>query len=199
MQFEVRQGNGLEAFNVELDKKTCSCRQWQLIGIPCPHSITAMYFVNMNPDDFTSDSFRLETYKRIYDFNIKPVKGIDHRKKNKTSKMPSTCGKEECQEGLLLQEKKIKSELRKHVAKAPKFMTCKKCHKRSHNSSTRTNEKAHSLEKIPMKKGRLVEDPLNAKVPANRKRKVGPSNKPSPSKKGGTSCQFSSRRSFASN
>ncbi|GJS88457.1 hypothetical protein Tco_0771093 [Tanacetum coccineum] len=36
-----------------------------------------------------------------------------------------------------------------------------------------------------MKKGRpLVEDPVNARVPSKRKRKAGPTNKPSPSKKG---------------
>ncbi|GJS82526.1 hypothetical protein Tco_0749067, partial [Tanacetum coccineum] len=57
-QFEVRQGNGLEALCVDLEKRECSYRQWQLTGIPCPHSITAMYFINMNPDDYVSDSFK---------------------------------------------------------------------------------------------------------------------------------------------
>ncbi|GJZ87367.1 hypothetical protein Tco_0658977 [Tanacetum coccineum] len=113
MQFEVRQGNGLDAFNVQLDNKTCSCRQWQLTGIPCPHSITAMYNVNMNPDDFVTDSFRLATYKKLYEFNIKPVKGIDQWRKIKH--IPCLPPKERRMPGRpSIARKKDKSELRKH-------------------------------------------------------------------------------------
>ncbi|GJV78097.1 RNA-directed DNA polymerase, eukaryota, reverse transcriptase zinc-binding domain protein [Tanacetum coccineum] len=158
MQFEVRQGNGLEAFNVQLDNKTCSCGQWQLTCIPCPHSITAMCNVNMNPEDFVTDSFRLATYKKLYEFNIKHVKGIDQWRKIKH--IPCLPPKEKrMPRRPSIARKKDKSKLRKH---------------------------APPVEKIPMKKGRpLVEDPINARVPAKRKRKASPTNKPGPSKKGG--------------
>ncbi|GJZ90666.1 hypothetical protein Tco_0662593 [Tanacetum coccineum] len=158
MQFEVRHGNGLAAFNVQLDNKTYSCGQWQLTSIPCPHSITAMCNVNMNPEDFVTDSFRLATYKKLYEFNIKHVKGIDQWRKIKH--IPCLPPKEKrMPRRPSIARKKDKSKLRKH---------------------------APPVEKIPMKKGRpLVEDPINARVPAKRKRKASPTNKPGPSKKGG--------------
>ena len=29
---------------VDLDEKTCSCRKWNLSGIPCPHAISTIWF-----------------------------------------------------------------------------------------------------------------------------------------------------------
>ncbi|GJU98681.1 multidrug resistance-associated protein 5, partial [Tanacetum coccineum] len=126
--------------------------------------------------DFVTDSFRLATYKKLYEFNIKPVKGIDQWRKIKH--IPCLPPKERRMPGRpSIARKKDKSELRKHVAKAPKFMTCKNCNQRGHNSSGCKNEKAPPVEKIPMKKGRpMVEDPVNARVPGKRKRKAGPIN-----------------------
>ncbi|GKA56331.1 hypothetical protein Tco_0755403 [Tanacetum coccineum] len=145
-----------------------------------------MYNVNMNPKDFVTDSFRLTTYKKLYEINIKPkpVKGIDQW--GKIKHIPCLPPKERRMPGRPgIARKKDKSELRKHVAKAPKFITCKNCNQRGHNFSSCKNEKAPPVEKIPMKKGRpLVEDPINARVPGKRKRKAGPTNKPGPGKKG---------------
>ncbi|GKC02421.1 putative reverse transcriptase domain-containing protein [Tanacetum coccineum] len=113
-QFEVRQGNG-EAFCVDLEKRKCSCRQWQLIGVPCPHSITAMYFINTNPDDYVSDSFK----RKIKHVPCKPP--LERR-------MPGRPP---------VNRKKDKSEMKnqKHVARPPRSMTCKNCGETGHNKN----------------------------------------------------------------
>ena len=81
-QFEIRQGNQ-EAYGVDLEKRECTCRQWQLTGIPCPHAITGIYFINKQPEEYVSNSFKVSTYKNIYKFNILPVGGSDVWKKRK--------------------------------------------------------------------------------------------------------------------
>ncbi|XP_076932372.1 uncharacterized protein LOC143597878 [Bidens hawaiensis] len=43
--FEVR--DGYEAYSVDLDNRECSCRLWQISGIPCLHSTTAIYYTTM--------------------------------------------------------------------------------------------------------------------------------------------------------
>nr|GEW44947.1 hypothetical protein [Tanacetum cinerariifolium] len=52
-KFEVR--NGYEAFKVDEMNMTCSCRQWQLTGIPCAHGCVAIYFLHKDPDKYVSD------------------------------------------------------------------------------------------------------------------------------------------------
>ena len=41
-KFEVK--NGQESFIVNLEEKKCSCRKWDIIGIPCCHSISYIFF-----------------------------------------------------------------------------------------------------------------------------------------------------------
>ncbi|XP_012852893.1 PREDICTED: uncharacterized protein LOC105972477 [Erythranthe guttata] len=42
-QFELEGCYG-DRLKVNIDEKTCSCRRWQLSGIPCAHAISAMYY-----------------------------------------------------------------------------------------------------------------------------------------------------------
>ena len=41
-QFEVK--NGLQSFTVDLATTHCSCRKWDISGIPCAHAITCIFF-----------------------------------------------------------------------------------------------------------------------------------------------------------
>ena len=51
---------------VDLVKKTCSCRYWDLKGIPCKHGITAIYTNIETPEDYTHPCYHKETYMEIY-------------------------------------------------------------------------------------------------------------------------------------
>ena len=41
-QFEVK--NGLQSFIVDMAIAHCSCRKWDISGIPCAHAITCIFF-----------------------------------------------------------------------------------------------------------------------------------------------------------
>ncbi|GJX59570.1 putative reverse transcriptase domain-containing protein [Tanacetum coccineum] len=134
-QFEVRQWN-LEAFCVDLEKRECSCRQWQLTGVPCPHSITYMYFINTNPDDYVSESFKASTYKSIHKFNIFPVGGMNMWRKIKH--VPCKPPLERRMPGRPpMNRKKDKSEMKnqKHIARPPRSMTFKNYGETGHNKN----------------------------------------------------------------
>jgi hypothetical protein len=60
-------------FVVDLTHKTCGCREWDMIGIPCPHAISAILFNSTNPADYLHDYFSVEMYKRAYAPMIFPI------------------------------------------------------------------------------------------------------------------------------
>nr|GEZ91089.1 hypothetical protein [Tanacetum cinerariifolium] len=45
--FEVRKAN--EGFGVNLNTKTCTCKRWNLSGIPCIHAMAAYCMLNQDP------------------------------------------------------------------------------------------------------------------------------------------------------
>nr|XP_043615995.1 uncharacterized protein LOC122587908 [Erigeron canadensis] len=51
-KFEVR--NHRYAYSVDMDMGTCDCRMWQLSGIPCVHTMQAIYKKNKDPEDFVA-------------------------------------------------------------------------------------------------------------------------------------------------
>ncbi|KAJ9543479.1 hypothetical protein OSB04_023186 [Centaurea solstitialis] len=62
--FEVR--HGLDGYVVNMHEKTCTCRIWQLSGIPCPHAVATIYFIHMDPEKFVSDFFfNIKFYSHI--------------------------------------------------------------------------------------------------------------------------------------
>ena len=41
-EFAVKFGNTETKFVVNLQERTCSCREWQFSGIPCNHAVSAI-------------------------------------------------------------------------------------------------------------------------------------------------------------
>ena len=54
--FEVIRDN--DKFVVNLDKKTCACRRWDLSGVPCYHAISCIYFAKCAPENYIGDVYR---------------------------------------------------------------------------------------------------------------------------------------------
>ena len=55
-----------DTYIVDLKKKTCPCRGWGLISIPCHHAICAIQYIEQNPEDYVDKVFSKETYKKAY-------------------------------------------------------------------------------------------------------------------------------------
>ena len=73
--FEVRQKD--KRFTVDIEKRTCSCRYWQLAGIPCAHAITAFFYISKPAEEYLAQCYSVEVYNKIYDHCMMPMNGID--------------------------------------------------------------------------------------------------------------------------
>ncbi|XP_052624469.1 uncharacterized protein LOC128132213 [Lactuca sativa] len=71
--FEVRRA--CASYKVDLDGRVCSCRLWDLSGIPCVHAIAAINYIHQTPDRYISDYFSVNKFKECYSTNISPVNG----------------------------------------------------------------------------------------------------------------------------
>jgi hypothetical protein len=50
--------NGTETYIVNLVQKTCTCRKWDLTGIPCCHAIACIWHNRKDPEAFVSSYYR---------------------------------------------------------------------------------------------------------------------------------------------
>ncbi|XP_051192230.2 uncharacterized protein [Lolium perenne] len=62
---------------VELNMRACSCRRWQLTGIPCSHAIACMRHDRIKPESMVSSCYTLPTYMLAYGGQIFPLRDKD--------------------------------------------------------------------------------------------------------------------------
>jgi hypothetical protein len=125
-------------FTVNLDNKTCSCKYWQLSGLPCPHAISVIHWKSSCLDDFLANCYSIDDYRKIYDYCMQPVEGMHcwpmsdrprPRAPNnmKMPRRPRTCRKREAH------EKPKKSH---RMYKTGTKIRCSRCQCYGHNRST---------------------------------------------------------------
>lgn len=72
--FEVR-GESVEI--VDIDHWDCSCKRWQISGLPCCHAIAVIECIGRNLYDYCSRYFSVENYRLTYAESIHPVPSVD--------------------------------------------------------------------------------------------------------------------------
>ena len=72
--FEVKEKDKMK-WTVNLDKRTCSCRYWQLSGLSCAHAISAIYTSSKSLDDYIDPCYSISQYMKTYQFCLQPVEG----------------------------------------------------------------------------------------------------------------------------
>ncbi|RYQ95684.1 hypothetical protein Ahy_B08g091029 isoform A [Arachis hypogaea] len=61
---------------VDLGNRTCTCRFWQLTGMPCMHAISCIQDKNdKRAEDYCHEWLTMESYRKTYAFHVNPVKG----------------------------------------------------------------------------------------------------------------------------
>lgn len=76
----VNAGNGIwqvEMCAINMHNKTCSCKRWDLTGVPCKHAIAVIHMAKEFPEDHISDFFKKPMYELTYKPMIYPVLGQD--------------------------------------------------------------------------------------------------------------------------
>ncbi|XP_056694728.1 uncharacterized protein [Spinacia oleracea] len=68
----------LDQLNVDLDAKSCTCRKWDMLGIPCCHAIACIFFLNKEAESFVDASYKKEMYLKAYGGSIPPLEGERH-------------------------------------------------------------------------------------------------------------------------
>ncbi|XP_059454848.1 uncharacterized protein LOC132185016 [Corylus avellana] len=53
-------------FVVDLGRRRCGCRQWELTGIPCLHAVAAILYDCGDPEDYVDECFTIAVYKKAY-------------------------------------------------------------------------------------------------------------------------------------
>ena len=62
---------------VNLTRKCCTCRVWNLIGISCKYCVAAIYKNIERPEDYVHACFRKHAYVAAYKEMITPLSGQD--------------------------------------------------------------------------------------------------------------------------
>ncbi|XP_016558042.2 uncharacterized protein LOC107857710 [Capsicum annuum] len=75
MSFEI--GDPPYTHVVNVKRKQCSCRSWQLREIPCAYTIAAMHYKGWNVESFVDHWYQRETYLKAYDKYIQPITNIN--------------------------------------------------------------------------------------------------------------------------
>lgn len=75
-QFEVRNDLGVSHV-VSIDRGECSCREWQITGLPCLHAVAVLQRFDRDIYDYCSKYFMTETFRLIYSESINPVPTAD--------------------------------------------------------------------------------------------------------------------------
>ncbi|XP_019242091.1 PREDICTED: uncharacterized protein LOC109222155, partial [Nicotiana attenuata] len=72
-RYEVTENSDRHIVNLRLKK--CTCRAWDLCGIPCPHAICALLHKKVDPLSQIHWYLTKETYLQIYSHKLQPVRG----------------------------------------------------------------------------------------------------------------------------
>nr|GMC52824.1 probable receptor-like protein kinase At5g47070 [Ipomoea batatas] len=71
----------LKLFRVHLTTCSCSCRRWDLTGIPCVHAISAIFENGQDPIEYTNWFYSVEAYLKSYEPAILPISSSDQWRK----------------------------------------------------------------------------------------------------------------------
>lgn len=85
--FEVR-GDSIEV--VDMDRWECSCKGWQVTGLPCCHAIAVIGCIGRSAYDFCSRYFTIESYRLTYSESIHPIPCLERDLLNESSQAAVT-------------------------------------------------------------------------------------------------------------
>ncbi|KAK9282021.1 hypothetical protein L1049_004932 [Liquidambar formosana] len=63
-----------DTFVVNLEARTCSCKKWDLIGIPYKHAISSIAYKKENVEDYVDACYSVKTYMHCYSRMTYPVR-----------------------------------------------------------------------------------------------------------------------------
>ncbi|XP_021736277.1 uncharacterized protein LOC110702843 [Chenopodium quinoa] len=68
----------LDQLVVNLESRSCTCKKWDMLGIPCCHAVASIYFLGKEPELFVDKCYYRDTYLLVYAGSIPPIEGERH-------------------------------------------------------------------------------------------------------------------------
>ncbi|KAG5629271.1 hypothetical protein H5410_000988 [Solanum commersonii] len=65
-----------KSFIVCLENRSCTCKRFQMDGIPCPHAWAVLNNKNMLPDAYCSDFYKPKTVLKTYEVPVYPLPDV---------------------------------------------------------------------------------------------------------------------------
>nr|KJB28851.1 hypothetical protein B456_005G072800 [Gossypium raimondii]KJB28852.1 hypothetical protein B456_005G072800 [Gossypium raimondii]KJB28853.1 hypothetical protein B456_005G072800 [Gossypium raimondii] len=126
--FKVR--DTLDMINVvNLENWDCSCREWQINGLPCLHAVAAIEHIGKNVYDYCYRYFTTEAFKVTYSESINPIPPLDRCMKRESSPV---LVHPPCVTRPVGRPKERKYALKSNQA-VKRTLQCSKCKKLGHN------------------------------------------------------------------
>ncbi|GJV86890.1 hypothetical protein Tco_1530828 [Tanacetum coccineum] len=140
-EFEVRKLNA--GFGVNLETHKCTCRLWDLTGIPCIHGVAAYAYLMKDPAEGVSDFYSKTAWQNCYISFIKPVSGQSMWVK--TGLPPPMPPKKRVMPGRPKRKRQkhpseVNDSSSQRVSRFGRTMTCSNCYQRGHNKKRCKNE-----------------------------------------------------------
>ncbi|GKD45289.1 heat stress transcription factor B-4-like protein [Tanacetum coccineum] len=142
---------------VDVVSMTCSCRKWELTGIPCKHDVAACWNMALNdratppPETWVNPCYWLSTWNETYSHKIQPICGTKYWEK-------STCStillppKHHVQVGRPRKKRKRSKHEDEPFVKDGKLsikgrtITCQSCGNTGHNKATCKGQGGNNVE-----------------------------------------------------
>ena len=75
--FQVTMNDG-KRLTIDLDTHTCTCRRWQLTGLPCGHGLATIFFAKHDVWGYIHSWYHKAAYKAAYEGTVGPVPSPDN-------------------------------------------------------------------------------------------------------------------------
>lgn len=62
---------------VDVDNWMCSCKEWELTGLPCCHAVAVINYIGKDPYDYCSRYFTVDFYRLTYAEWIHPIPNVE--------------------------------------------------------------------------------------------------------------------------
>ncbi|KAL7608103.1 hypothetical protein Lser_V15G11245 [Lactuca serriola] len=155
-QFEVR--GAIDAYEVDLERKTCSCRLWQLNGYGCAHYVASISFLNRDVEAYVDNMFSTTTFRKAYNYRIAPMNSSDMwPETNYTPPLPPI-NRRMPGRPTTKRKKSTTENIGTHrVSKAGKKIRCSICKEIGHNKATCPQRRPQKLNVKKQKKQKVVQ------------------------------------------
>ncbi|XP_057803580.1 uncharacterized protein LOC131018908 [Salvia miltiorrhiza] len=133
-----------EKYVVNIPVRTCTCRVWDLTGIPCTHGLAVIKYLNDDASDFVHEYYTVSKYLQPYKYALEPLNGPLHWpqcegsviKPPTVKNMPGRPKKNRIRDPHEVDPKNPNRFKRKGLV-----MTCGNCGERGHNTRSCKKEK----------------------------------------------------------